>query len=102
MIRRPRTAWRRRTLEKPENWHSNTWEEPMLQMNYWTDKWDLDETVCPCDVHFNDWVAEEKLKNKTIFHFGTGTHHVVGIKQAQRKNRVVGITASKEEYEAYV
>jgi len=74
----------------------------MLKMNYWTDKWDLDEKICPCDVHFNDWVANQKLKDKTIYHFGTGTHHVVGIKQAARKNRVYAITASKEEYEAYV
>jgi hypothetical protein len=71
-------------------------------MNYWTDKWDLDEAVCPCDVHFNEWVAKQTLKNKTIYHFGTGTHHVVGIKQATRNNRVVAITASKEEYESYV
>jgi hypothetical protein len=74
----------------------------MLKMNYWTAKWDLDEAICPCDVHFNDWVAKEKLKNKLIYHFGTGTHHVIGIKQAARKNRVFAITASKEEYEAYV
>jgi hypothetical protein len=74
----------------------------MLKMNYWTDKWDLHEDVCPCDVQFNEWVAKEKLKNKSIYHFGTGTHHVVGIKQAGRKNRVLAITASKEEYEAYV
>jgi hypothetical protein len=74
----------------------------MLKMNYWTSSWDLHEDVCPCDVHFNDWVANQKLKDKTIYHFGTGTHHVVGIKQAARKNRVYGITASKEEYEAYV
>jgi hypothetical protein len=74
----------------------------MLKMNYWTDKWDLHVDVCPCDVHFNDWVAKNKLKNKTIYHFGTGTHHIVGIKQAERKNRVLAITASKEEYETYV
>jgi hypothetical protein len=74
----------------------------MLKMNYWTDKWDLHEDVCPCDVHFNDWVAKQKLKNKNIYHFGSGTHHVVGIKQAERKNRTLRITASKEEYEAYV
>jgi hypothetical protein len=74
----------------------------MLKMNYWTDKWDLHEDVCPCDVQFNEWAAKEKLNNKSIYHFGTGTHHVVGIKQAGRKNRVLAITASKEEYEAYV
>ena len=76
----------------------------MLQMNYWTDKWDLHEDVCPCDVHFNEWVADQGLKNKTIFHFGTGTHHVVGIEQARNgsNNAVIAITASIEEYEAYI
>ena len=74
----------------------------MLKMNYWTDKWDLHEDVCPCDVHFNDWFAKEKLKNKQIYHFGSGTHHVVGIKQAAQKNRTFCITASKEEYQAYI
>ena len=76
----------------------------MLQMNYWTDKWDLHEDVCPCDVHLNDWVADQGLKNKTIFHFGTGTHHVVGIEQSRNgsNNAVLAITASIEEYEAYI
>ena len=36
----------------------------MLKMNYWTDKWPLLVEVCPCDVHFNDWVAKQKLKNR--------------------------------------
>src|SRR5438093_13589498 len=76
--------------------------KPMLKMNYWTDKWDLLEEVCPCDVHFNDWVAKERPKNKQIYHFGSGTHHVVGIKQAERKNRTFCITSSKDEYQAYI
>jgi hypothetical protein len=68
----------------------------MLQMNYWTDKWDLHEDVCPCDVHFNEWVKDQGLTNKTIFHFGTGTHHVVGVEQARNgsNNAVIAITAS--------
>ena len=76
----------------------------MLKMNYWTDKWDLDVDVCPCDSHFNDWAAKNKIKNKLIYHFGTGTHHVIGIKQATNKsnNAVLAITASKEEYDAYI
>ena len=76
----------------------------MLQMNYWTDKWDLHEDICPCDVHVNEWIAEQGLKNKDIYHFGTGTHHVVGIEQARNGsgNSVVAITASIEEYEAYI
>jgi hypothetical protein len=76
----------------------------MLKMNYWTDKWDLHEDVCPCDVHVNDWIEANRISNQTIFHFGTGTHHVVGVRQTQNGlgNAVVGITASIEEYEAYV
>ena len=83
---------------------SSPWRTSMLKMNYWTDKWDLDVDVCPCDPHFNEWVAKNKIKNKLIYHFGTGTHHVIGIKQATNKsnNAVLAITASKEEYEAYI
>ena len=74
----------------------------MLKMNAWGMKWDLHVNVCPCDVHFNDWVEERKLTGKTIYHFGTGTHHVVGLRQAELGNPVFAITASKEEYESYV
>lgn len=75
-----------------------------LGMNYWTDKWDLHEDICPCDVHVNDWIADQGLKNKVIYHFGTGTHHVVGVEQAKNGlgNCVLSITASIEEYEAYI
>jgi hypothetical protein len=73
-------------------------------MNFWNAKWDLDEAQCPCDVHFNDWIEDEGLTGKTIYHFGTGKHHVVGIAQAQNGsgNTVFGITASPEEYDAYL
>ena len=76
----------------------------MSKMNYWTDKWDLHEDVCPCDVHVNEWLAENGQKNKLIYHFGTGTHHVIGEEQATNKsgNTVFAITASKEEYDSYV
>jgi hypothetical protein len=76
----------------------------MLKMNTWDAKWDLDEAQCPCDIHFNEWVAAEKLTGKTIYHFGTGTHHVVGRTQATNgsNNVVFAITASIEEYETYV
>src|SRR5262245_54761748 len=79
-----------------------TLEEPMLQMNYWAEKWDLHVNMCPCDVHVNEWVEANKLAGKTIYHFGTGTHHIVGQRQAELGNSVLAITASKEEYEAYV
>lgn len=74
----------------------------MPKMNFYDDKWPLMVEVCPCDVHFNEWAAKQKLRNKTIYHFGSGDHHVVGVEQGKRKNRTFGITASKGEYDAYV
>jgi len=76
----------------------------MLKMNLWDAKWDLDEAQCPCDIHFNQWIDANKITGKTIYHFGTGTHHIVGLTQAANGsgNVVFGITASIIEYEAYV
>ena len=74
----------------------------MLKMNYWDAKWDLDEAQCPCDVQFNEWIDEQKLTGKTIYHFGTGTHHVIGLHQARAGNLVFAITASIEECESYI
>jgi hypothetical protein len=67
-------------------------------------RWDLQEDVCPCDVRFNDWLRTHDLRNRTIYHFGTGSHHVVGVEQATNGsgNSVLAITASAEEYAAYV
>jgi hypothetical protein len=76
----------------------------MLKMNLWDAKWDLDEAQCPCDIHFNQWIETNRIAGKTIFHFGTGTHHIVGIEQATNgsNNAVIAITASVIEYEAYI
>jgi hypothetical protein len=74
----------------------------MQKMNLWDMKWDLHADICPCDVHFNEWIEASKIVGTTIYHFGTGTHHVVGIRQAELGNTVFAITASKEEYDAYV
>lgn len=72
-----------------------------MNVNTVTYKWDLREDICPCDVHFNDWVSSQGLTKKTIYHFGSGAHHVVGITQAERENQTLSITASEEEHQAY-
>jgi hypothetical protein len=76
----------------------------MLKMNFWDAKWDLDEAQCPCDIHFNEWIETNKITGKTIYHFGTGTHHIVGLTQAANgsNNAVFAITASTVEYDAYI
>ena len=74
-----------------------------LKMNYW-EQWGLHPEICPCDVHFNEWVEANAIRNKTIYHFGTGTHHIIGRHQAEfgTGNVVFAITASKGEYDTYV
>lgn len=76
----------------------------MLKMNFWDAKWDLDEAQCPCDIHFNQWIEANKIVGKTIYHFGTGTHHIVGLTQAANGsgNAVFAITASTIEYDAFI
>lgn len=76
----------------------------MLKMNLWDAKWDLDEAQCPCDIHFNQWLEANRTTGKTIYHFGTGVHHIVGLTQATNgsNNVVFAITASATEYEAYM
>ena len=75
----------------------------MLKMNLWDAKWDLDEAQCPCDVHFNQWLEANGVTGKTIYHFGTGMHHIVGLTRAANgsNNVVFAITASVVEYQAY-
>lgn len=76
----------------------------MPRMNHWYMKWDLHADICPCDVHFNEWLAHEGVTASTIYHFGSGAHHVVGATQATNgsRNLVFAVTASKGEYDAYI
>jgi hypothetical protein len=76
----------------------------MTTLNYWNGTWSLDEDQCPCDVHFLQYLGEKQARNAAIFHFGTGNHHIVGLKAAENgaNNAVLGITASPQEYDDYV
>jgi len=74
----------------------------MLQI--WDVNWFLDVEQCPCDVHFMDWVEETGTAGKTIFHFGTGGHHHVGLRNHAKAlgNTILGITASPQEHVDFV
>jgi hypothetical protein len=71
-------------------------------LNYWNATWSLDEKQCPCDIHFCDYLEEKKVEGAAIFHFGTGNHHIVGLRCARANNAVLGITAAPQEYDDYV
>ena len=52
----------------------------MTKLNYWNETWSLDEAQCPCDLHFVEYLQEKEAKDAAIFHFGTGNHHIVGLR----------------------
>ena len=74
------------------------------KLHFWDAVWDLQVETCPCDVHFCDWIEKQGITDASIFHFGTGSHHIVGIRQAENhsNNCVYGITASPGEYDTFV
>jgi hypothetical protein len=74
----------------------------MNKLNYWDSTWSLDEEQCPCDLHFVQYLEEKQVKGASVFHFGTGNHHIVGLRAAAADNAVLGITASPQEYDDYV
>lgn len=73
-------------------------------LKIWDENWALDEKVCPCDIHFVEWIKAKKLTAKTIYHFGTGGHHLVGLDNMAQgaPNTVLGITASPKEFDDFV
>jgi hypothetical protein len=77
---------------------------PSDALHFWDSSWDLRPGECPCDVDFIDWLDENGIVDAAVYHFGTGSHHHVGIECAkpERRNAVLGITAAPQEYEAFV
>ena len=65
--------------------------------------WPLAPDVCPCDLDFCEYLRERGLRNRSIFHFGTGGHHEVGLQNARaaHANEILAITASPGEYRRY-
>jgi SAM-dependent methyltransferase len=59
---------------------------------------------CPCDVHFCDYLGERGIRGQSIFHFGSGGHHLVGLRNsaAGTANDILAITASPGEIKRYV
>ncbi len=72
-----------------------------VTMDFYPRGWPLDLRVCPCDAEFVEYLDEQNIRGKAIFHFGTGEHHHVGIECSKRNNAVFGITASVQEIDAY-
>ncbi len=61
---------------------------------------------CPADRDIANYIDlhEPRDGGLTVFHFGTGGHHHIGLANQRREhpNRIIGITASPGEYERYM
>jgi len=68
------------------------------------DAWVLDTDNCPCDVELVEALDLMVIRGKTLFHFGTGLHHVVGrsLCNPSSRNMVLAVTATPKEYVAYM
>jgi hypothetical protein len=66
--------------------------------------WPLRPDSCPCDVHFCEYLEERGIRQKSIFHFGSGGHHTVGLRShaAGLANEVFALTVSPREHATYV
>jgi hypothetical protein len=66
--------------------------------------WKLDRRSCPCDCQLVEYLQQTQIHNQHIFHFGTGSHHIVGRENQQlaQPNQIMAITASHPEHTAYV
>jgi hypothetical protein len=66
--------------------------------------WPLWARMCPCDLHFCDFLQERKVRSQSIFHLGTGGHHLVGLRNRadDMDNVVLGVTLSPDEIKRYL
>ncbi|MEI8143983.1 MAG: hypothetical protein WCH83_00840 [Alphaproteobacteria bacterium] len=74
-----------------------------MTLHIWNDFWDLRVKECPCDAHFCDYLDENNVTGKSIFHFGTGGHHLLGLHNVEKglNNAILGITAAPGEHKTY-
>ena len=81
------------------------------QLYFCQHSWGFYPEDCPCDLHFVEYLESRETEGKTIFHFGTGEHHVVGKANHARgnPNEIIAITASyqprtgrSKEHETYL
>lgn len=66
--------------------------------------WPLRASVCPCDVQFCDYLRDHGVRGRSVFHFGSGAHHLVGERNLADGlgNEVLAITLAPAELRAYM
>jgi hypothetical protein len=75
-----------------------------MRLAIYDEAWVLNVETCPCDVELVEALDVMAIRGKTLFHFGTGVHHVVGrsLCNPSSRNTVLAVTACPGEYVAYM
>lgn len=74
-----------------------------MRLNFFNNSWPLRPDICSCDLDFLAYLKFHQIKNKMIFHFGSGAHHILGRENCHdQPNEILAITASPEEHIAYI
>jgi len=75
-----------------------------MRLNFFDHSWRYADS-CPCDLHFAEYLEERGIRGRTIFHFGTGEHHLLALRNAARapedRNEILAVTASLKEHAEY-
>jgi hypothetical protein len=74
------------------------------RLRYIAHSWPLRPDVCPCDVHFCEYLDERTIRGRVVFHFGTGGHHFVGARNHTEgwRNEILGLTLAPSEHASYM
>ncbi|HEV8018161.1 MAG TPA: hypothetical protein VGP32_06360 [Steroidobacteraceae bacterium] len=66
--------------------------------------WPLRAKMCPCDLDLCDYLKERNFRLKSVFHLGTGGHHIVGLRNQidGLENVILGVTVSPKEIRRYL
>ena len=74
------------------------------RLSFVAHSWPLRPDVCPCDVDLCHYLDSRAVRGRSVFHFGTGGHHLVGLRNHANgwANEVLGLTLSPSEHERYV
>jgi SAM-dependent methyltransferase len=74
-----------------------------MKLNEYRKFYEFSPGECPCDFHFAEYM-KKNLRKKNIFHYGTGGHHYIGLKNSMldEPNDISGITLQQQEYQSYI
>lgn len=74
------------------------------RMSVLPESWPLLPDVCGCDIDLCGYLDERKVRGASIFHFGSGGHHLLGRHNHDRRldNEIWAITISPPEHKRYL